>query len=292
MKKDNIVYYLFLVFYNLIIHSPKFLKKFVLNIFAFLVWHLDFFRKKVVLKNLEIAFPNLTKKERKKIAKSFYKKFVFYMADIIDSLTITKDELKKKVNVIGEEYLYNIKDSKKPIVFMTAHFGNWEVVPKIIGGIYEIPMVVLMREFDNPKIGEFFKKSRNSFNISTLNKKSSAREIIKAFREGKALGILIDQHSTSDTAVEVEFFNKKVKFNRAVSTLAKKFNAIILPMFSYTQNGKYYLELLPPKEFGEHDTIESFTQWQASVIESMIKQHPDEYYWFHKRFKNIKGIYD
>jgi len=290
--KENMLYYIFIIFYNLIKYSPKFLKKVILNIFAFLVWNLDFFRKKIVLKNLEIAFPNLTQKERIKIAKSFYKKFVFYMADIIDTLEISKEELQNKVKVIGEQYLLKTKNSNKPVVFVTAHFGNWEVVPKIIGGIYDIPMVVLMREFDNPKIGEFFKKSRNSFNISTLNKKSSARDIIRAFRQGKALGILIDQHSNADTAVEVEFFNKKVKFNRAVSTLAKKFNAVIVPMFSYTKDSQYYLELLEPKEFSKDDTIESFTQWQANIIEDMIKKHPDEYYWFHKRFKNIKGIYE
>ena len=62
-------------------------------------------------------------------------------------------------------------------------------------------------------------------------------------------------------------------------------------MFSYSENGKYYLEILEPKEFSENDTIESFTQWQANIIENMIKKYPSEYYWFHKRFKNIKGIY-
>jgi len=288
---NGLIYYLFLVFYFVVKYIPKKLKNIILNCFAWLIWNLDFFRKKIVLKNLEIAFPEKSEEERTKIAKEFYKKFVFYMAGIIENLDISINEL-KKIKVIGEKNLIKAKNTKKPIVFMTAHFGNWEVVPKIIGGIYETPMVVLMREFDNPKLGEFFKKSRNSFNISTLNKKSSARDIIKSFKQGKALGILIDQHSKSDTAIDVEFFNKRVKFNRAVSTLAKKFGAIVVPMFSYEKDGEYHLEFLEPKEFSKNDTIESFTQWQASIIEEMIKKYPSEYYWFHKRFKNIKGIYD
>jgi len=288
---NNLIYYLFLIFSFVVKHTPKKIKYWILSFFAWFIWTFDFFRKKIVLKNLEIAFPEKTEKEREKIAKEFYKKFVFYMASIIESLDISIDEL-KKIKVIGEEYLSQAKNSNKPIVFVTAHFGNWEIVPKIVGGVYKIPSVVLMREFDNPKLGEFFKKSRNSFNISTLNKKSSAREIVKAFKEGKALGVLIDQHSNSDKAVEVDFFDKKVKFNRAVSTLAKKFKAVIVPMFSYEKDGEYYLEFLEPKEFGKNDTIESFTQWQATLIEEMIKKYPSEYYWFHKRFKNIKGIYD
>ena len=287
---NNLIYYLFLVFYFLVKHTPKKIKKLVLNFFAWFLWTFDFVRKKVVLKNIEIAFSEKSKKERIKIAKEFYKKFVFYMASIIENVDISIDEL-KKIKVIGEDNLIKAQKLNKPIVFMTAHFGNWEVVPKIIGGVYQIPMVVLMREFDNPKIGEFFKKSRNSFNISTLNKKSSAREIIKAFKEGKSLGILIDQHSTNKTAIDVNFFDKTVKFNRAISTLAKKFGVVVIPMFSYSEKGEYYLEFLEPKEFSKNDTIESFTQWQANIIEKMIKAHPSEYYWFHKRFKNIKGIY-
>ena len=287
---NNLVYYLFLIFYFLVKHTPKKIKKIILNFFAWFLWTFDFVRKKVVLKNLEIAFPEKSKEERVKIAKEFYKKFVFYMASIIESLDVSLDEL-KQIEVRGEENLLKAKNSNKPIVFMTAHFGNWEIVPKIIGGVYEIPMVVLMREFDNPKIGEFFKKSRNSFNISTLNKKSSAREIIKALKKGKAVGILIDQHSTNKTAIDVEFLGQKVKFNRAISTLAKKFGVVVVPLFTYEENGKYYLKILEPKEFSENDRIESFTQWQANIIENMIKTHPSEYYWFHKRFKNIKGIY-
>lgn len=287
---NNLVYYLFLIFYYLVKYTPKSLKKIILNFFTWFLWTFDFVRKKVVLKNLEIAFPEKSEKERIKIAKEFYKKFVFYMASIIEILDVSLDEL-KQIEVRGEENLLKAKNSNKPIVFMTAHFGNWEIVPKIIGGVYEIPMVVLMREFDNPKIGEFFKKSRNSFNISTLNKKSSAREIIKALKKGKAVGILIDQHSTNKTAIDVEFLGQKVKFNRAISTLAKKFGVVVVPLFTYEENGKYYLKILEPKEFSENDRIESFTQWQANIIENMIKTHPSEYYWFHKRFKNIKGIY-
>ena len=287
---DSLIYILFLLFYYIVKFVPDFLKKPVLNFFVWFIWNFDFFRKKVVLRNLEIAFPEKSQKERLKIAKEFYRKFIYYMADIIENLDISKDELKNKTTIINEKYIREGLLQNRPIVFMTAHFGNWEVVPKVIGAFYT-PMVVLMREFDNPKIGEFFKKSRNSFNITTLNKKSSAREIIKAFKSGKSLGILIDQHSTSKTAIDVEFLGQKVRFNRAVSTLSKKFNAIVIPMFSYSEKGEYFIEFLEPKEFG-NNTIESFTQWQADIITDMIRKHPSEYYWFHKRFKNIRGIYE
>ena len=156
------MYYLFRIFYALA--SIKMLSR-----LWWIVYYLDFFRKPIVLKNLDIAFPEKSQDERLKIAKEFYKKFVYYMADIIETLNISKEELYNKVKIINEKYIQEALSKNKPIVFMTAHFGNWEIVPKYMGAFY-IEAVVLMREFDNPKIGEFFKKSRSSFNITTLNK--------------------------------------------------------------------------------------------------------------------------
>ena len=287
---NSAIYLLFLIANYIVNITPQNSLKSISNLLANFLWSIDIFRKKVVLKNLEITFPNLSKNERIKIAKRTYKKYLYYFADIVKSMNIKPEELEKKVTIKDKENLELALNSNKPIIFMTAHFGNWEIAPKIIGAKYK-PMVVLMREFDNPKIGEFFKKSRASFNITPINKQGSVKEIIKAFKANKALGILIDQHSNAPKAIDVEFFNKKVKFNRAVSTLAEKFGAIVVPMFSYEDENGYILEFLEPKTF-EDCTIESFTQWQATTIEDMIKKHPSEYYWFHKRFKNIKGIYD
>ena len=286
---DTAQYYLFLIFKKVIEITPKKLESKIISLFLWLIYNRKFARKKVVLKNLEIAFPGLSKEERENLAKDVYRKYLRYFADIIRSVNISKDSLKRKVTIRGEEYLNQALQSNKPIIFMTAHFGNWEVAPKVIGAFYK-PMVVLMREFDNPKIGEFFKKSRASFNIEPINKEGSIKEVIKAFKEGKALGILIDQHTIAQNAVDVNFLNKRVKFNRAISTLAEKFDAIAVPMFSYEDENGYILEFLEPKTF-EDCTIESFTQWQATTIEKMIKKHPSEYYWFHKRFKNIEGTY-
>ena len=261
------------------------------KVFSTLLYHIDFIRKKIVLRNLAIAFPNLSKQEQKEIAKKVYFNFTLYFSEVIKNIDISKEDLEKKVTIVGQKHIQEALSLQKPIVFMTAHFGNWEFAPKVIGAFYT-PMLVLERKFDNPHIAKIFQKNRNSFNITTINKKSSAREIIKAFKEGKALGILIDQHSKSKTAIEVDFFGKRVKFNRGVTTLAKKFDAIVVPMFSYRKENQYYLEFLEPKSFSKNDTLESFTQWQASTIEAMIKKYPDEYYWFHKRFKNIANIYD
>ena len=169
---------------------------------------------------------------------------------------------------------------------MTAHFGNWEISPKVIYKKYKKPMAIIMREIENPKINKFFKRIRGNDDIKLINKKRSSREIVKALiKEKRILGILIDQRTSNKTAPVVDFFIP-TKFNPALSKLAKATKAIVIPAFSYKKDGDYILEFKTPREFKKEDSIEEFTAWQAKVIKEMIISYPSQYYWFHDRWKN------
>ena len=274
------MYYLFRIFYALA--SVKMLSK----LWRF-VYYLDFFRKKIVFKNLDIAFPEKSKKEKTKIAKNTYKNFLTFFEDTIE---FKKNPKKlEEIEVIGEEYILNALKSEKPVILVTAHFGNWEISPKFILRRYKKPMAVVMREIEDPKINKFFKRIRGDEDIKLINKKRSSREIVKSLlREKRILGILIDQRSNASTALRVKFFIPETSFNPAVSKLAKGLKAVVIPGFSYKKDGKYVIEFKDIREFTKNDTIEEFTQWQADVIEDMIKHYPDQYYWFHNRWKKVQ----
>ncbi|NPA11417.1 MAG: lysophospholipid acyltransferase family protein [Epsilonproteobacteria bacterium] len=267
------MYYLFRVFYFLA--SIKLLSK-----SWWAVYYLDFFRKKTVFKNLDIAFPQLSKKEKTQIAKDTYKNFLKFFEDVVD---IDKNPAKlEEIEIINETFFLDSLKQNRPVILMTAHFGNWELAPRLISKKYNQPMGVVMREIENPQINAFFKKIRANELIKLINKKKGAKEIIRAIKEKRVIGILIDQHTVNKQAPVVKFF-KPVTFNPAISKLAKATGAIVIPAFVYKNNGGYALEFQTPKEF-EGD-IKSFTQWQASTIEEMIKKHPSQYYWFHNRWK-------
>jgi len=270
------MYYLFRLIYFLA--SCKILSK-----IWWVFYYLDFIRKPIVFKNLDIAFPNKTKKEKTKIAKETYKNFLSFFEDIVE-IDKNPDKL-NNIKIINEEFLLNALNSNKPIILLTAHFGNWEISPKVIYKKYKKPMAAVMREFENPKINAFFKKIRSNEDIKLINKKSSSREIIKALiKEKRILGILIDQKTHNPQAPIINFFIP-TKFNPAVSKLAKSTKAIVIPGFSYKQEDSYILEFKEPRAFKDGDTIEEFTSWQAKIIEEMIKLYPSQYYWFHDRWK-------
>ena len=273
------MYYLFRIFYALA--SLKILRR-----LWWIIYYLDFFRKPIVLKNLDIAFPKKSKKEKIKIAKNTYKNFLTFFEDTID---FKKHPQKlDSIEVIGEEYLLESINSNKPIILMTAHFGNWEIAPKFINRRYKKPMAAIMREIENPKINRFFKNIRGNEDIKLINKKGSSREIIKALiKEKRMLGILIDQNTNASTALKVDFFLPNTPFNPAVSKLAKGTKAIVIPGFSYKKDNKYVIEFKPPREFTKNDTLKDFTQWQADTIKEMIISYPSQYYWLHNRWKKV-----
>ena len=271
------MYILFRIFY--LLASVKLLGK-----SWWIFYYLDFFRKPIVFKNLEIAFPQKSKKEKIKIAKETYKNFLTFFEDIIDFNK--HPEKLNEIKVKGEENIFNAINSDKPIILMTAHFGNWEIAPKYINTKYHKPMAVIMREIENEKINQFFKRIRGNEDIKLINKNNSSREIIKALlKEKRMLGILIDQRISNSNAPIVDFLIP-TKFNPAISKIAKSTKAIVLPVFCYKKENNYFLEFKIPREFKD-TSIEEFTQWQAKEIEEMIKKYPSQYYWFHDRWKEI-----
>ena len=264
------MYYLFNFIYFL--GEKKLLSK-----FWWLFYYLDFFRKKIVFKNLDIAFPNKTKKEKIKIAKDFYKHIATSFEDIIEF-----NKNPKEIKIVNEEIIKNAINSKKPIIIMSAHLGNWEIAPRIIAKKY-IPMAAVMREIENPQINRFFVKVRGKEDIKVIYRKKAAKEIIKALlKEKRALGILIDQYTKNKNAPIINFL-KPTRFNPAISKIAKATKAIVIPTFSYKKDNEYILEFKEAKEFS--GSIESFTQWQADIIKEMIEKYPSQYYWFHNRWK-------
>lgn len=280
---NNLLYYFFLAYKFILTKSPKNLKRLFITVFYRFAYTFDFFRKKTVKVNMDLAFSDKSDEEKKRIMKQFYKNFVTYVGEMIENMDVSKEMLEKKVHFKNDHFFDQAKKSGKPIVMFTAHFGNWEILPKAMGAFYT-PMVALMRPIDNKKLNEFIIKSREAYNVKTINKTKSSREIIKALKQKTPIAILIDQSSKADTAETVKMCGHDTCFNRAVSTLAAKFGAIVIPVFTYKNETGHAIEFLEPKEIGEM-SVHQFTQWQASVIEDMIKAHPDEYYWFHKRWK-------
>jgi KDO2-lipid IV(A) lauroyltransferase len=164
-------------------------------------------RKRDVFTNLDLVYPNMPKEEKIKLAKKVYENFVYNLFEMFRNRNITKEKLAKRVEIEGLEKVQKYLD--KPVVFISAHYGNWEMMPLILGGVLEIPMSVVVRNLDNEFLNNYFKKNRESFNIETFDKKGALKNLMKALKNGRSVGIFVDQNTAKEEGVDVEMFGLK-----------------------------------------------------------------------------------
>jgi len=255
--------------------------KFLVKLIANFLYLIDKRRKKVVFTNLDLVFPDMNEDEKIKLAKQVYYNLVYNIFEMIKNRNITKEKLKEKVEFVGLERVKKYFD--KPVIFMTAHYGNWEIMPLAVGGLLNLPITLVVRNLDNQFLDNFFRNNREKFDIKTINKKGALKGLMKAIKEGRNIGILVDQNTAKNEGLDVEMFGLKALHTPSAALLAKKFDIPIIPVFIQREGDKYKIIFKEP--ILEKDTQKS-VQLQSKVIEEMIKQKPEEWYWFHRRFKH------
>ncbi|MGB7401972.1 MAG: lipid A biosynthesis lauroyl acyltransferase [Arcobacter sp.] len=294
--KDYYRYVLYKFFRFIFIITPHFILKPMLIFLAKIVNKYNKRFNKVVEANLQLVFANtLSQKRKEEIKYNSYKSLFFNMYEFIENQNISKEELFKKANFENEHYIIDAIKNNRKIIFITAHYGGWEIALPSVALKFGT-LAVVNRKMDNPLINKLYIEARDRNNIIMLDKKVAAKGMLKALKNNNHVAVVIDQHIKD--GVEIEFFGKKVLATDATSRLSLKFDAVIIPIFSVMNDFrnytlKVYEPLDPMKiEFKTEDKIKEFTKMQSDIIETQIKETPDFWFWQHKRWKNFyKEIY-
>jgi len=292
---DKILDFFYLSSFNIfqwfIRHTPDFLKFPAVRGLARLVYLIDSKHRCIAKVNLDLAYEEkLSDKEKYKIIKKCYENLAFNLADFVENQGISKDRLLSKVNFFNSEIVEDAKRKGKPIIFMTAHYGNWELLALAIAAKFGA-LSIVGRPLDSKVMDEILKRNREQFDIELIPKKGAMRPLIKALKNGRSVGLLVDQNTSKNDGVLIDFFGKKARHTPAVAILAKRMNAIIIPTFIQTDDHTVYtISFYTPLEMKDsgnkdQDILENI-QAQADITEQVIRQKPDEWFWLHRRWKN------
>ncbi len=288
---DNLYLFSFNIFKFFVKHTPSFLLDPVLDFITWIVYKLDKKHRKIIKTNLDFAYgDSLNISEKKRIEKKCYKNLVYFLADFVKNQGITKEELSAKVEFENSEILKEtIKDNRK-IILITAHYGNWELIPLSLAAFFA-PITGVGRALEGKTLNNILRANREQFDIKMLDKQGAMRGMIKALKNKRLLGLLIDQNTAENEGVLVDFFDKKARQTHSTTILSRKMNAVIIPAFITTNDYKkykitFYDKIEPIKSENAKEDIQKMTQLQADVIEKAIRKKPDEWFWFHKRWKN------
>ena len=276
----------------LIFILPSSLQNLLAKFLAFAFMKLKKKRFHVVMTNLNLAFGETKSKEEKlEIARKCYYNFAKYLGiNFILNQNTTKQKILKQVVFKNEHFLLDAMKSGRPIIVTTAHFGQWEIFGLAVAAHFGASSA-LGRRLDSSVMDKILKANRAQFDVELIDKNGGAKDILKALKARRIVGILVDQNTAPKDGIKVQFFGKDVLHTPAASVLAQKTNALIINAFIYQKgenlNEICFEEPIDISTFDKEEAVQKATQMQCSACEEMVRARPEEYFWFHQRFKRF-----
>jgi KDO2-lipid IV(A) lauroyltransferase len=197
---------------------------------------------------------------------------------------LTPQSISSIIRYDGLENFQTPLSRGRGVLVATAHLGNWEL-SAFAHAWMTAPMNIVVRPLDNPRIDVLVERYRAHSGNHIIQKKDAARGILKALKSGEAVGILIDQNTTLDQGLFIDFFGRKACAGTAFAKLAHHSGAAVVPGFAlWSQEEQRYILRFYPEIPMSGDVAED-TQRIHSQLESVIRQYPDQWLWIHRRWK-------
>ncbi len=273
------------------INLPHSLKEYLITALSILWYRLDRRHREIARRNLEFAYgPELSPSERERLVRSVFRHFVLFGWEVMELLLAPLSWIRKKVIVLGEEHLAAALARGRGAIVIAAHAGNWEYTVLGYSLLYR-PQAVVGRELDHPWGRALARYLRQRGGNVMVDKQRGLKAILGQLKQNKAVGIVIDQNTTTEGGLLVDFFGKPARTTPVAAILARHRNIPVLPAFSRRlANGRHLIVIFPPlpmEKTGDADAdILRHLQLQSRALEGWVRSCPEQWLWLHRRWKN------
>ena len=237
-------------------------------------------------KNLMRAFPNLNKNKRKKILKNMWFNYGKILAEYVFIKNFRNSpKYSKKIVIENQQELEKIKTNKKPVIFISGHFNNFELMAMHIEKT-GIDLATIYRPLNNKFLNPIMENIRKKYICINQIKKgiSGTKELLQNFKKGTSIALMIDQRVSE--GIKCNLFNDKALTTTIPAQFVKNYGAKIVPIYiERTKEDNFNLKIYKTLSFKENDTIESITLILNEILEKMINKNPDQWIWTHNRWK-------
>ncbi len=249
-------------------------------------------RKSTVIKNLKIAFPGYSNKRIKKISFNVYKSFSIFFIEILIFPKVNRNKIAAELEFSDPGLVIKKFNEGKGLIILSAHFGNWELIPPAIGVLLGLTGLTIVKPLRNPYVDKWMNNLRTRFGNEVIPLGISLRKTYGSLKEKKMIGIAADQRGPEE-GVKVNFFNTEVPVYSGPSVLSLKTGAPILSLLAVRQKDYRYKIIV--KEIDANNLPENFdesvielTQRHTCHLENMIKKYPEQWFWMHKKWKHLQ----
>ncbi len=249
-------------------------------------------RKNAAFTNLNIMFADTQSTVQKtQVIKNSFKCLAVSALQCIWVMPNTKDRVRQLIEEEpkGLEILKNCLEREKGIFFLTAHYGNWEIMGLYHGLLGICPLSSIIRKLDNPYLDNFAARFRATTGNKIFYRDDSLLKIVRELKNNGSVAVMMDQN-TARGGIFVDFFGVKASTPRSVAQLSYRTETPVLPLFCYpTEKGTYKIEYGPElklEKSGNKDRdILNWTQQFETFIESVIRKNPTPWMCGHRRWK-------
>jgi Kdo2-lipid IVA lauroyltransferase/acyltransferase len=260
------------------------------GIVGLLIYYMDVRHRRIVRRNLSFVYPDWPAEKVKETSRRIFRNLGITLAEICQLTCFSAGDILEKVNVRGEEHLLEAMDRHRGVVLISAHLGNWEIVPLFWPLYFKIPVTVIARELDNGTVNRWITRLRSRFGGAVIYKEEAMSDMIRTLRQDKALAILVDQGTRSSLGVKIKFFDKYVTATSGAALLAMRCRSPVLPGFCVRNgDGTFTLEIGKPlsmERTGDlRADLEKNTQAMTDAIEAAVRAYPEQWFWVHKRWR-------
>ncbi len=285
------LYYIMKIFSRMCCLLPKSFCLYLGELLGQLTWLLvPARRKRMAIDNVKKCLA-LTEDEAARIAKKSWTRFGYMIIEVL-RFPVMKNHMTDYVRIEGREHMEKALKLGRGGIIATAHSGNWE----LLGGALALsgfPIVGVAQKQKNNAMDRFINEYRALIGMH-ITYKSGVREMFTMLAEGWVIGLLMDQDTNPRDGIILPFFGRDTACVQGPAVLARFKDAPILPIFiSRQSDGKHLLKIYEPvfveKTNDKHADIKQTTVILNRLIETHIREYPEEWFWLHDRWKSVEG---
>ncbi len=244
------------------------------------------FRSKNLIKtNIQRAIPKINTSKIKIITKDMWNNYGRTLSEYMFLKGFRNDQFRSNINITGKEILQKIKLEKTPVIFVSGHFSNFELMAMEIEKS-GVNLSAIYRPLNNIFLNILMERIRKKYICKNQIKKgtSGVRELLRLYKKGYSIALMIDQRVSQ--GIKSKFFNQEAFTTTIPAQFIKKFNCKVVPISIKRHNSvNFNIKVEKPIEFSKNSSTEKVTRDLNIWLEKTILKNPGEWIWSHDRWK-------
>jgi len=241
--------------------------------------------KKTIEQNILRAIPGMDEKQVKELTHNMWCNYGRILSEYVFIKDFRKSNSKYNLQIEGQEILDKIKKTSKPVIFISGHFNNFELMAMHIEKS-GINLAAIYRPLNNKFLNFVMEKIRKKYICKNQIKKgiSGTKQLLSFFKNGSSIALMIDQRVSQ--GIKSNFFKHEAFTTTIPAQFVKKFGCCVVPIYiERIKDINFKLTINKPLTYSNEDSIKSITLDLNNLLEKMILKNPDQWIWSHNRWK-------